>query len=191
MRYEDERRALRGLLHQNLLEREFLVLGFSMTDDNVHLIIDQVRKALPPDARGEGFHMGTVVTLVENAMFRKLWANDFKVVACAESWDAVHDPAWLHDIFIDCLASRLIKRKAAASFVLDPSYAGVLDETQRKIKAALQPLRKLAHDESVKDSHVFGSIQHLLKTFGAPETLEEDDPEKDNEDHWTPRSSPA
>ena len=49
------------------------------------------------------------------------------MVACADSWGA--QPAWLHDIFIDCLASRLIKRKAAASFVLDPSYAGLLDET--------------------------------------------------------------
>ena len=52
----------------------------------VHLVIDQVRKAL----RGkvdDGFRMGTVLSLVENAMFRQLWARDFHVVSCAASWE--------------------------------------------------------------------------------------------------------
>ena len=46
LRYEDERTALRGTLQQTLLERELLVVGFSMVDENVHIIIDSVRQSM-------------------------------------------------------------------------------------------------------------------------------------------------
>lgn len=172
MRYEDGRRALRGVLHQNLLEREYLVVGFSMTDDNVHLIIDQVRKALAGlrDCHGEAlgsFSMGTIVPLVESPMFRKLWEKDFRVVACASSWD--DNPAWKHDIFLDKLASGLIVKRAAASFVLDSQYETLLTDSQRKVKEALAPLHALLHDRGVTESKSWPAIEALLKEFGAPE----------------------
>ena len=62
---------MRGLLHQTFLEREVLVVGFSMTDDNVHMIIDQVRKAMDGKEHN-GFKMGTILGLVENRMFRRM-----------------------------------------------------------------------------------------------------------------------
>ena len=116
--------------------------------------------------------MGTVVPLVESTMFRKLWEKDFKVVACAASWD--DNPAWKHDIFLDCLASGLIVSRAAASFVLDSSYETLLTASQLKIKHALAPLHALLSDETVKQSKSWPAIEALLKEFGAPEFQDPD-----------------
>lgn len=167
MRYEDTRRALRGLLHQNLLEREYLVLGFSMTDDNVHLIIDQVRKTLERHHVDlKSFYMGTVVTLRENVMFRKLWSDDFRVVSCGKSW--ADQPAWIHDIFLDAVASEIVVQNAAASFILDESYEALLSPAQLKIKQALAPLQALANerDAAVVDSDEWGLLEQMLAKFG-------------------------
>lgn len=130
-----------------------------MTDDNVHLIVDQardlpssptpthpltslsdrrprarltsrlgqVRKVLAfhsiPRQAQSGFSMGTLVTMVDNRMFRRLWDRDFTVLAMGTDWEAQHHPAWVHDCWLDCLAAGLVVKQAASSFVLDPSYA--------------------------------------------------------------------
>lgn len=165
MRYEDDKRALRGLLHQNLLEREFLVVGFSMTDDNVHVIIDQVKKTLEAhQVDYKKFMMGTVVTLVENAMFRKLWSDDFHVVSCGKSWG--NKPAWIHDIFLDALASSIVVPHAKASFVLNWAYDDLLTPAQRKIRDALAPLQALSKDAEVTSSEAWGLVDQLLTAFG-------------------------
>ena len=177
MRYGDNRHALRGLLHQTFLEREVLVVGFSMNDDNVHLIIDQVRKALQTTSTNGGFKMGTVLTLAENSMFRQLWERDFRVVSCGVSQaeharrksDGVYDPSpeWTHDIFLDALASGLTVERAGCSFILDDSYASLLEEPQRKIKAALSPLQELMRDDDLRNCPALKRIQQLLEELGA------------------------
>ena len=139
----------------------------------------QVRKAVHGNSRaphygedtesGDFFKMGTVVSLVENSMFRRLWSDDFDVVACGRSWD--DRPAWIHDIFLDCLASGLTVQDAASSFVLNPGYTSLLDEPQERIKAALQPLAALIDDEVVNTSKSFDRIEKLLKEFGEPSLL--------------------
>ena len=56
--------------------------------DNVHLIIDQVRKALYADlteAELNKCKMGTIINLVDNVMFRRLWEGDFHIVSCCEA----------------------------------------------------------------------------------------------------------
>ena len=188
MRYDDDRRALRGLMHQNLLERELLVLGFSMTDDNVHLIVDEVRKVLAFHEEGretgskgsnisKGFSMGTVVSLVENAMFRKLWDQDFTVLACVdgEQGGSVASPEWMHDCWLDCLQSLIIIKQAASSFVLDPSYDALLTDPQRIIKRALAPVHALMTDKQSNEARIARScptwkrIEELLRELGAPD----------------------
>ena len=200
MRYEDERVALRGTLHQTLLERELLVVGFSMTDANVHLIIDNVRQSLesdkPPAERvgsdwslalkrlktdaaakpeginENGFRMGTILTLDENAMFRRLWRSDFTVTSCAGG-ERNLDPAWLHDCFLDALTAGIHISRASDSFVLDEEYARMLDGNQKAIKQALQPLLKLADDRNVRESSSWGLIQKLLATYGEMDKIEQ------------------
>ena len=90
LRYGDEREALRGLVARSLLEKELLIVGFSMTDDNVHLVIDRCKKVWSGAGGGDGGNdsggsgsshssgsgghkkMGTILTLVANSMFTRL-----------------------------------------------------------------------------------------------------------------------
>ena len=226
LRYEDHRRALRGVLQQNLLVGELLIVGFSMTgaqsppsspklprspqvspcilhqnvltvrvsasDENVHLIIDQVRQAMHgaghtgtsgtsgnSTTRKDGFAMGTVVSLLENSMFRKLWdqvrhlpasrppltfsdlgklwGQDFNVVSCGKAWG--DQPAWVHDCLLDCIACGKILRTASASFVLNPSYKSLLTPAQRKIRDALAPLHALLSDAEVHESMSWNQVR--------------------------------
>ena len=118
--------------------------------------------------------LGTILGLVENAMFRRLWERDFTVVTCGSSWQ--EQPAWMHDIVLDCMASGLIIENAACSFVLNPRYKSLLIEPQRRIRQALAPLHALMADEVVTTSQLQGPwkrIQQLLKEFGAPEFARE------------------
>jgi len=105
MRYPDTSQALRGRLQGIFLTNEILFCGFSMTDDNVHKVIDDVRKSV----YGENGHpvgnskLGTVLTMTENKMFNRLWDQDFHIQSFGKSWS--DNPSWYHDCFLDALIS--------------------------------------------------------------------------------------
>ena len=85
-------------------------------------------------------------------------------MSCAASWAA--EPTWLHDCFLDMLASGIHTERARDTFVLDPEYERLLDSTQIQIKEALRPLRALAHNEEGRHSSSWLMIQKLLAKYG-------------------------
>lgn len=101
MRYADEKQALRGRVQGLLMTSDLVFIGFSMTDDNVHKIIDQCRKVLYENGEPQG-KMGTILTMTENEMFDRLWDQDFHINSFAKSWSEY--PAWFHDSFLDHLS---------------------------------------------------------------------------------------
>jgi hypothetical protein len=103
MRYPDTSQALRGRLHGMFLTSEMLFTGFSMTDDNVHKIIDDVRKVLYVDGKPPKENFGTILTMTHNKMFNRLWDQDFYITSFGKSW--ADNPAWFHDCFLDCMVS--------------------------------------------------------------------------------------
>jgi len=108
MRYPDTSQALRGRLHGMFLTNEVLFCGFSMTDDNVHKIIDDVRKVLYVDGElPNGNKLGTILTMTENKMFTRLWDQDFEVNAFGKSWG--DNPAWYHDCFLDSMVASALE----------------------------------------------------------------------------------
>jgi len=169
MRYADERGVLRGLLSEMLMQRELLVVGFSMTDENVHKAIDEVRKVQNYEAqqRGEEHqHLGTCLTLVENAMFRNLWKEDFQIISCSDDWNSEHAPEWICDCFLDCLVSGITESAAANSFIMNSKYQVLLTRPQLTVKSALEPLHYLAGDAEVRNSPMWPVIENLLREFG-------------------------
>ncbi len=104
MRYPDTSQALRGRLHGVFLTHKILFCGFSMTDDNVHKVIDDVRKVLYVDGEPpENGSLGTILSMTENDMFTRLWDQDFHVIAFGKSWG--DNPNWYHDVFIDFMVT--------------------------------------------------------------------------------------
>lgn len=166
MRYQESRQALRGVIHDLLLTTHILFIGFSLTDDNLHLIIDEARRCLETkageDPDGE---FGTILSLCENEMFRHLWDQDFIVTTFGKSWD--DRPAWMHDCFLDCIGSTVAKEKSIASFVLDSHFESLLSAAELKIKKSLGDVLKIASDESVRTSPAWDNIATLLNQLGA------------------------
>lgn len=166
MRYGSDRQAVRGLVHEKLLTTHIVFIGFSMTDSNLHLIIDDVRRSLEKKAGvdPEGI-LGSILCMTDNAMFRELWDQDFSITAFGKSWD--DNPAWFHDCFLDSLGAAVAKAKAISSFVLDPKFAALLTPAELKIKDALVPVMGLAEDEDVRSSPAWPALRSMLENFGA------------------------
>jgi len=173
MRYADERQALRGRVADLAMTTEILVVGFSMTDDNVHQILDTVRKVTYKDGKRDKGTMGTVVSLVENKMFRKQWDQDFTVLSCAASWGDEMNPAWLHDCFLSQLAERITVKRARSSFILNPMYECLLTEAEKKLAAALTEVVKLREDPHVRSSEAWGPVMQMLDNLGLPSRARE------------------
>ena len=159
-------------MQQELLYKQCLFVGCSMTDDNVHLIIDQVRKALYKDMEPEQMReikMGTILTLVENPMFRRLWEDDFDIVSCCEAEHASEEKAhaaWIHDALLDCIGWMSERGRAYDAFILDAKFGTLLEDWQLQVKEALQPLVRLYGSDEVRESPGWESVVSLLKMFG-------------------------
>lgn len=168
MRYRENREALRGIVHDMLLTSHIVFIGFSMTDDNLHIIIDDARKCLDGNFIGEGSAkgaFGTILSMTENKMFSNLWKQDFNVTSFGKSWN--ESPAWIHDAFVDCVGSIVTREKSHLSFVLDPRFENLLTSTELTFKKCLSPLEHFLKTETVKESPAWSSIEKILKKMGA------------------------
>lgn len=166
MRYREGREALRGVIHDLLLTTHIVFIGFSMTDDNLHLIIDETRRCLETkageDPEGE---FGTILSLLDNEMFRQLWDQDFIVTSFGKSWN--DRPAWMHDCFLDCIGTAKAKQKSITSFVLDPHFESLLSSAELEIKDSLSQLLKVSSKDSIRSSPAWASVRELLQKLGA------------------------
>eukprot|EP00574_Skeletonema_japonicum_P006793 CAMPEP_0201717054 /NCGR_PEP_ID=MMETSP0593-20130828/2895_1 /ASSEMBLY_ACC=CAM_ASM_000672 /TAXON_ID=267983 /ORGANISM="Skeletonema japonicum, Strain CCMP2506" /LENGTH=443 /DNA_ID=CAMNT_0048207019 /DNA_START=41 /DNA_END=1372 /DNA_ORIENTATION=- len=108
MRYPDTSQALRGRLHGIFLTTNVLFCGFSMTDDNVHKVIDDMRKVVYEDGEPDVHKFGTILSMTENKMFNRLWDQDFHLQSFGISW--ADNPSWYHDCFLDYMISSCIKK---------------------------------------------------------------------------------
>lgn len=167
LRYGDKKQALRGVVQSMLLTTHVMFVGFSMTDDNLHLIIDESRECLEgksgKDPKGV---FGTILSLKENEMFRNLWDQDFDVVTCGKTWD--DNPAWVHDCFLDCLGNEVAGKKKMAGMILDENFENFLTAEEKTIRELLQPLLDFVKkDKKIKKSPVWGSVEALLEELGA------------------------
>mmetsp|Transcript_2710 Transcript_2710/g.6460 ORF Transcript_2710/g.6460 Transcript_2710/m.6460 type:complete len:447 (-) Transcript_2710:1978-3318(-) len=109
MRYPDNYQALRGRLQGIFLTNEVLFCGFSMTDDNVHKIIDDVKKVVKgDDSKMVDIKLGTILSMTENKMFTRLWDQDFHLQSFGKSWG--DNPAWYHDCFLDALVLEFLQQ---------------------------------------------------------------------------------
>ena len=163
MRYADTRGAVRQLLSGMLLQQKMLVVGTSLGDENVRKAIDEARKIRASHSVEHSAEPAdTYLLLVENVMFRKLWKLDFRVMACAQSADAMHRPSWVLDAFIDCLVSSIVEHSSVAAFIFNPQYESLLTAEQRQLKRALGPLQRLSSEECMRDSQMWPELERIL-----------------------------
>jgi hypothetical protein len=96
--FDASRRPLGGVLQATLLTKHLLVVGASMTDDNVIRLVHEVAEL------GERHHgaarLGTVVTLEKDQLRAELWKPEFDYVALGHRGD-IRAAARRLEVFLD------------------------------------------------------------------------------------------
>jgi hypothetical protein len=79
LRYDENLPGLAGIVQAFLITRHMLFVGFSLTDDNFHRLIDDVQR-IRDIARAEG-ELGTVLMLFPDPVREVLWQRDLRLVS--------------------------------------------------------------------------------------------------------------
>jgi len=127
--------ALAGVLHSLLLTRHVLFVGTSMLDDDLIRIAHQVRTALKIQGSGTARRTGTVLALQEDPARARLWEQDVETVAMGPSDTSPAEAARRLEVLMDligCLST------PPTGYLLDPAYAGMLNEEERALAEALR-----------------------------------------------------
>jgi hypothetical protein len=156
LRYAERRAALAGIVQALLITRRMLFVGFSLRDDNFHRIADDVRRALG-DRRSGTF--GTTLLLHPEALLQDLWRDDMSFVTMGD--DEAAGPAGL-EIFLDRL---LALAPPNTAHLLDPSFSGVLTESERELRDHLDRLAREA-PAGAREAPAWADVERLLDALG-------------------------
>ena len=153
LRYEERNAALAGIVQAMLITRQMLFLGFSLTDDNFHRIIDAVRRAIRPEG-GEASQgpFAQALMLERNPHLRELWSKDIDWIDLASAREL--------EIFLD----RVGCEAAQPTFLFDQKYASLLSEPDRRLKEALA--RFADGEASYHGSFAWPQVEGLLQGLG-------------------------
>lgn len=159
--------ALFGLVQAMLLTRHMIFIGYSLSDEDFHQVVHDVRQAR---AGGDHGHLGTVLALFDDPLFAELWADDLEVVAVADEPAAkptqreVGEAVRQLQILLDLIAFEAADLDA---FLLDDTYRALLSDAERTLADDLAPLA--AHMRAVEPADVpaVERVRGLLEELGA------------------------
>lgn len=146
------RGALLGIVQAMLATRHLLFVGYSLSDDDFHLLSEEIRSALG----GSVQQRGTVITLGE-PLWRDLWADLFDVVALKGRSDSAQ-------------ARRLQLILDRAASLAAPQYADLLaqgyelNEEEKRARSALRRLRTVA--DGAESDELRAVLRRALSEFG-------------------------
>ena len=158
--YDAQRRPLGGVLQSTLLTKHLLVVGASMTDDNVIRLVHEVAEL--SELSGETPGLGTVLTLARDPLRERLWRPEFEYVAFGAEVDGDGTAARELEVFLDRVA--LLANQANAH-LLSASYDALLaDEDQRRLAADARDLYTRAVRVGLP---AWQDVANALAAFGA------------------------
>lgn len=156
--------ALMGLVQGLLMLRKMVFVGYSLSDEDFHELIDEVRSA-----RGDAPETvrGAVLSLAEDALHKQLWDSDLDVVPMIIGHFDKADPDEIAlasrelDLFLDLVG---YLSTTSASFFLDQTYSD-LSAGERDIRKALRELAKST--DSADLGPVGQQVRRFLTDLGA------------------------
>lgn len=154
--------ALMGLVQGLLMMRKMVFVGYSLSDEDFHELLEEVRAARGENTSGVG--RGTVLTLQDDALVRKLWQQDLDTVPVVTEGEFTNDlprAARQLELFLDLVG---FHATTSAGFFLDESYAG-LAASEHEL---LEPLQELVALTAKAEPHSVGSqVRRFLDSLGA------------------------
>lgn len=172
-RYDENLPALAGIVQAFLITRHMLFVGFSLSDDNFHRIVESVRRIRAINADGDCF--GTTLALGDGGLHEVLWEKDLHRVRMVEAKEekaiSEYDAPRRLEIFLDYLLSRT---RDSNHLLVGKRFDKVLDEHEKKIRDALydfvEDLR--SGGKSIKETVAWRHIEGMLIELGfRPEDL--------------------
>lgn len=163
VRYAGSSSAHGAVLQELMLTRHLLVVGTSLNDDNVLRLVHEV-KALRATS-GVKSRIGTVLTLRPDEVLAELYDKEFEFVAVAPASASNAEAARALEIELDQIA---MYGCGNASYLLDPSYTGMLNGREREVaeqaRALADAVAAIDHWRSVDAWRLLGET---LAAFGA------------------------
>jgi hypothetical protein len=163
--YDARRRPLGGVLQAALLTRHLLVVGASMTDDNVIRLVHEVAE-LTEDRRTPS-PFGTVLSVRTDPLRLHLWEPEFDFVDLGRDTDDDAVAARELEIFLDRVALLAAPRSA---HLLDPRYRELLrnDEEREladRLREAVAQLGRIRNGDDA--ARGWDDVAAALEGFGA------------------------
>jgi len=180
-RYDEQLPALGGMVQAFLVTRHVLFVGFSLSDDNFHRIVDAVRRL-----RGDGSlpgHFGTAMSLGAGGLAEVLWDGDVKRIRMDETPEttpgfAAAEAARRLEIFLDYLVSCT---RDAGHLLVGDRFNSLLNPGERRLRDALETFVADvtgSHAAAVQKTVAWAQIERMLRGLGfEPTNLPDLDPE--------------
>lgn len=161
LRFEGEGVALAGIVQAMLLTRHMLFVGYSLSDDNFHRLVHQVRTAIGARDQRPGGHFGTALTSLAPGIGDALWEGDVEFVSTASG--AVEDPRRLA-ILLDLVAALAA---APAAHVLDDTYSRLFSAVEMKLRDRVLKIWQLLDDPALSDA-TREAVRDAIERIGKP-----------------------
>jgi hypothetical protein len=163
--------ALIGLVQGLLLTRYMMFVGYSLSDEDFHELIHEVRQARGP-AKGRG---SAILTLFTDPLEQQLWEDEFDIIPMmryelptnrTDAGEAILVAGRQLELFIDLVGYH---STTSAPFFLDPTYEYLVRD-EKQLAATLTDLAT-STENSPHDS-VARMVHRFLKSLGAEEEIE-------------------
>jgi hypothetical protein len=166
MRYENNRAALYGIVQAMLMTRHILFVGFSLTDDNFHRLVDEVRLALDGRRRGPETkpraQFGSALVPQKDDLFQSLWSHDLELLSVGDRNSSRLQIARDVELVLDYVSHQ---GNSLSAHLLDDAFEGALDAGQIRIKLALRELITSLQPGDLQ-SQTFAPFARLLEEHG-------------------------
>jgi hypothetical protein len=167
--YGRTRGALLGIVQALLITRHMLFVGFSLDDENFIRVAHDVRSAIRHAEGRPDRTFGTVLTLLADEGRRRLWQRDFTIAPMVadpaperteERKAQARQAARQIEIVLD---GALANARPQLSHLLDDAFDGAIDETEQRVRDALETLEK-----SVGPEDAWQPVRDFLAGFRQP-----------------------
>jgi hypothetical protein len=168
-RYDERLPALAGMVQAFLVTRHVLFVGFSLTDDNFHRVVDAVRR-LREAGRPPG-PLGTALALGHGGLAEVLWERDVRRVRMDDRPESSRDfpaseAARRLEVFLDYLLSRT---RDTAHLLVGERFDPLLTPGERRLRDALGRFVTdvtAADAGGVRETVAWPRVERLLRGLG-------------------------
>ncbi len=156
-----DRGALFGIVQALLVTRHLLFVGYSLSDEDFHQLVDEIRIAIGPTDSERV--LGTVL-MTEPWPLAEIWQDLLK--DCQVGLEQTGDRHRHLQVFLDRVAHLATPHDA---YLLDTSFEGLLSPTEAKISQSLTLVKKVIDEVLSASPHqpTASAVRHLLERLGA------------------------